>query len=308
MKVLGRIGKIVGAIALLFAAAGVSAAPVMAEETPDYRLQVSPVSFSIELKPGETIEKTFRVQNTGLKEFDFTIETTPYSVINDEYDGNYTDESAYTQIADWVTYSMDEGTAMPGDSIDVTATIKVPKDVPAGGQYAMIAVTMLENSDGSSSSSAMITATSRAGIILYSSVEGNTRKEGSIVDNKVPGFLFKPPISATSTVKNTGNVHAEATYILQVYPLFGDEEVYTNEENPETRVILPETQRFNTMYWEGAPALGIFKVKQTVKFLGEEKVTEKVVFLCPIWFLVIILLLIFVIVFWVVSRVRARRA
>ena len=93
---------------------------------------------------------------------------------------------------------------------------------------------------------------------------------------------------------------------MQVFGLFGDEEVYTNEENPTTATVLPDTSRFNTQIWEGAPALGIFRVKQTVSILDQESVTEKIVFLCPIWFLFIILLIIFAAVFWIVNRVRTR--
>ena len=58
----------------------------------------------------------------------------------------------------------------------------------------------------------------------------------------------------------------------------------------------------NTISWDGAPHLGIFKVKQTVKFLGETKTTEKLVFICPIWLLFIILAIIFLIIFLIVNR------
>ena len=114
-------------------------------------------------------------------------------------------------------------------------------------------------------------------------------------------------MSATSIVENTGNTHANAEYVLQVYPLFGNEEVYTNEENPMTLTILPETQRFNTVTWPNAPHLGIFRVKQTVTIFGETSVTEKVVFLCPIWFMFIVLAIIFCAIFWIITRIRARK-
>lgn len=280
--------------------------PVAADEQPEYRLQVSPSTLSLDLTPGKTTTTEFKVQNTGTKPFEFKVEVAPYSVIDEAYNANYENTTNYTDLAKWVTFSQTSGEVQPNGSVEITATIDVPKDVPAGGQYASVLVSMVDddvNGDGMA-----IAMTKRIGIVMYSTVEGVTRKEGKIVENKVASFRFSPPISATSLIENTGNVHATATYILQVFPLFSSEEVYSNEDAPETRTILPETKRYNEVSWPDAPHLGIFKVKQTVKFLGEEKVTEKVVFLCPIWFLVIILLLIFVIVFWVVSRVRARRA
>lgn len=307
MKVLGRIGDLLCAFLLMVATLVVGALPVSADERPDYRLQVSPSKLDIDLAPGKTEKKSFQVQNTGNKAFEFKIEVAPYSVVDENYDPNYSNESKYTDLAKWVTFSQTEGNLESDGSVKIDVEINVPKDVPAGGQYAAIMVSVDRN-QASESEGAQIGMTQRIGLVMYSTVEGKTRKEGKVIENKVPSFKFQPPVTASSVVENTGNVHATATYTLQVFPLFGGEEVYSNEDKPDTRTILPETKRYNEIQWEGAPALGIFKVKQTVNFLGQDSVTEKIVFLCPIWFLFIILLLIFVIIFWIINRVRGRRA
>lgn len=307
MKVLGRVGDLLCAFLLVVAMLIVGALPVSADERPDYRLQVSPSKLDIDLAPGKTEKKSFQVQNTGNKAFEFKIEVAPYSVVDENYDPNYSNESKYTDLAKWVTFSQTEGNLESDGSVKIDVEINVPKDVPAGGQYAAIMVSVDRN-QASESEGAQIGMTQRIGLVMYSTVEGKTRKEGKVIENKVPSFKFQPPVTASSVVENTGNVHATATYTLQVFPLFGGEEVYSNEDKPDTRTILPETKRYNEIQWEGAPALGIFKVKQTVNFLGQDSVTEKIVFLCPIWFLFIILLLIFVIIFWIINRVRGRRA
>ena len=309
MRVLKRLGKVLSLLALVLGVSAIMSTSVMADERPDYRLQVSPSKLELDLAPGKTVEKSFQVQNTGNKEFGFTIEASVYSVADENYDPDYNATSTYTDLAKWVTFSQTEGTVGPNETVKIDVRVDVPKDIPAGGQYAAIMVTMVRDDEEDGGQGVSIGTIQRIGLVMYSTVEGgNTRREGKIIDNKVASFRFNPPITATSTVENTGNVHATATYILQVYPLFSSEEVYSNEENPETGIILPETKRYNEVSWPDAPHLGIFKVKQTVKFLNEEKVTEKLVFLCPIWFLFIILLLIFAIVFWIVSRVRGRRA
>jgi len=309
VKILEKIGKVLGIFAILMGAValfGPTEASVSAEEVPKYRIQVSPASLELDLTPGKTTEAFFDVQNTGQEPFGFELSAAPYSVVDENYTQNFEEETIYTDLAEWVTFSEDEGDVEPGGSHRVKIKVSVPKDVPAGGQYASVMVRMVEKTEGGSGQSA-ISADKRIALLLYSTVEGNTRKEGKILENKVAGFRFQPPVTATSVVENTGNVHATATYTLQVFPFFGGEEVYSNEENPEKWTILPETKRYNEMVWEGAPALGIFKVKQTVNFLGQDSVEEKVVFLCPIWFLFIILLLVFGIVFWIVNRVRGRR-
>lgn len=307
MKIFQRFSKfLVGAIcAVVFSIFGASAA--MAAEVPEYRIQMSPAREDIgDLKPGDSYSGKFKVQNTGTKAFSFTTGVSPYSVVDEYYSPDYDNNNQYTDIVEWVTFSKDGGTVEPDDEVEIAYTIKVPADVPTGGQYAVLYAEISPSDDASTSGSG-IAANRRVGMLLYSNVEGNTRKTGEVIENKIPSILFNPPVSATSIVSNTGNTHAKVSYVLQVYPLFGDEEVYTNEEDPVVLTVLPETRRFNTVTWPGAPQLGIFRVKQTVSFWNETSTTEKVVFLCPIWFLFIVLLIIFCAIFWIFTRIRNRK-
>lgn len=289
---------------LSMAGAFIGSMPVSADELPKQRIQISPAIQDVgDLKPGASYSGVFKVQNTGTEEIGFTVGVSPYSVVDENYAPDYNNTNQYTDIVEWIKFSTTSGKVGPNDEQEVAYTITVPADVPAGGQYAVIYAELTSNDSAGDTGIAPI---QRVGMKLYSNVEGNTRKTASIEENKIASFLFNPPISATSIVKNSGNTHAKAEYILQVYPLFGDEEVYTNEENPVTLTILPETRRFNTVSWDGAPHLGIFRVKQTVRIFGEESTTEKLVFLIPLWFLFIVLIIIFCIIFWIVSRIRNR--
>ena len=280
--------------------------PVSADgEKPDYRLQISPVRLDLDLEPGTTSTGTFEVQNTGLKAYDFVLGVDPYSVTDENYSVDSETRTAYTDIVDWITFSQNEGHVEPNQNQEITVTVTVPDDVPAGGQYAMIYAEMVRDDELESTG---VAVNHRVALLVFSEVEGNTRREGQVLETKIPTILFNPPITATSLVENTGNVHATAYYTLQVFPLFGDEEVYTNEENPATLTILPETQRFNSISWDGAPQLGIFRVRETVTILDDTQTIEKIVFLCPIWFLFLILLIIFFVIFWLVSRARSRKS
>lgn len=299
-----------GILALLVAFATLLSGPataVFADDVPEYRLQISPTTQTIDLKPGEKYEGTFQVQNTGSKAFKYSVSAAPYSVKGDDYSPDYDSETDYTKLASWITFSDQTGTVEPNSYKEIKYTASVPNDVAAGGQYAIM-LAQIEDDDSSSQKGegATIQTVRRVGMLVYAHVEGDTRETGKIIENKVPSFLFNPPITATSIVENTGNIDTQATYKVQVYPLFSDEEVYTNEEDPDSRTILPETRRYNSVSWDGAPQLGIFKVKQTVKIFDEESVVEKVVFLCPIWFLFIVLLIIFMVIFWIVMRIRNR--
>ena len=302
--------KICGAVLSMFVAALCTIVPVSANDIPDYRLQISPTTLDLSLTPGESSTDTFDVVNTGAKAYDFEIGVSPYSVTDENYDADYTTMTEYNSIVDWITFSRTEGHLEPGEKAEIEVTVTVPEDTPSSGQYALIYAQLVKDEESAEGegTTAGTSITQRVGIKVFSEVEGNTRREGQVLETKIPTILFNPPITATSLVENTGNVHATAYYTLQVFPLFGDEEVYTNEENPATLTILPETQRFNSISWDGAPQLGIFRVRETVTILDDTQTIEKIVFLCPIWFLFLILLIIFFVIFWLVSRARSRKS
>ncbi len=314
MKVFQRVSSVLCSMFLAMSMIVLNHSAVFAEDKqPEYRLQVSPAKQDIgDLKPGESYAGAFKVQNTGKNSFDFKVSASPYSVKDELYSPEYDKNSQYTDIVNWIKFSATTGHVDPNQEQEIAYTIKVPSDVPAGGQY--LAITVELTNTGTTEGSG-VAITQQVGSIVYANVHGNTRKTGEVIENKIPTILFNPPVSTTSIVNNTGNTHATASYILEVCPLFSgkasdgtlcDEEVYTNRENPDTLTILPETRRFNTITWPGSPKLGIFRVRQTVSMFDQTSTVEKVVFLCPIWFAFIIILLIFCAVFWIITRVRAR--
>lgn len=276
------------------------------EASTDYKLVITPTQKSFgTMQPGETYSDSFMVRNAGKEPFDFSIEFTPYSVKGESYEADYTTETQYTEIVNWLSADHTSGSVEPGQEAKVTYTIKVPADAHGGAQVGTIMVTMADQAENDDTSG--VKAVRRLGYVVSGNVDGEITRTAKILENKIPSFIFTPPIAATSLVENTGNIYTNASYTLQVFPLFSDEEVYTNEDKPEQNVIFPETTRYSTISWEGAPHLGIFRVKQTIKIFDEVSEVEKLVFLCPLWFIVIILLLIFLIIFWIVSRIRNRR-
>lgn len=275
-----------------------------ADSSVDYRLGITPTQKGFgTINPGETYSDKFKVKNTGRETFDFTISFSTYNVEGQEYTANYEKATQYNDIVKWLSVDIDSGTVAPGDEVEITSSFTVPEDAHGGAQLGTIMVSM---GNDSSNTSGGLEAVRRLGYIVYGNVNGEVTTTAKILENKIPSFIFTPPIAATSVVENTGNIYTSASYSLQVFPLFSDEEIYTNEEDPDKNIIFPETQRFYTASWDGAPHLGIFRVRQTVKIFDEVSTVEKLVFLCPIWFLFIILLVIFVAIFWIVSRIRGR--
>ena len=297
-----KISKLVFCVAALALAATSAIFPTASasaeERTRVYNFGVSPIVQYIDLKPGKTYTGSFLALNNN----------DVYQLTGEDFNQpDYETSNRYTQIADWITFAKTTGKIPANSETEVKYRVDVPKNASADGQYAVLMVETIPDLDNSPEGSS-ITPTYDVGMLIYASVDGETNECGKILSNTTNTFVFEPIITASSTVENCGNVHTDAKHILQVYPLFSDEEVYTNEEDPEVITILPETRRFITSTWQNAPAFGIFKVKHTVTIFGETSTIEKIVLICPIWLTIIFIALLIAIIFWAASNRRQRKA
>jgi hypothetical protein len=294
---------LVGAVITVLAGVGILAPSAYAEGS---GFSMSPMKQSIVLDPGETYQTLLSISNPGTNDGDFSysVRVLPFYV-NENYQSVFEENGNYSQIVDWITLdSPTTGSIAPNESRDIYFTISVPEWAPAGGQYASI---LVSSAGGGSGEGMTINEQVAIGHILYVEITGDTVKQGEFLDVSVPGFLFSGYIGGNSAIKNTGNTHGTAKYTLQVYPLFSSEEIYTNEEEPNTHIIVPDRIYYdNDTVWAKTPAMGIFNVVYTVEYEGVTKQVSKLVIKCPIWLLFIIIFAVVAIIVWIATRILAR--
>lgn len=300
------------AVAVMCLFQTVLGACVMAAEL---RFSVSPMQSRITLNPGETFESNFKITNPGTSTADIVYDVALNNFYVDENYNTVHEEYGNTgEILSWITFiSPTHGALSPNESDEVRYRIDVPSNAPAGGQYAAFTVTASrpdkEKQVESEDDGGLGTAISESFAIdhlLFAEVVGKITRQGEIISADIPGFLLSGDITGSSSIKNTGSSHGIATYTLQVFPLFSDEEVYTNEENPETHIILPNRTLYDEIAWDNTPAFGIFNVIYTIEFEGITEQVSKLVIKCPIWLLFIIFFVIAALIIWLVMRARAR--
>ena len=278
--------------------------PVYADEVLPVHLLVSPASQTLgTLEPGKTYQKSFVVKNIGTETASFKVYATPYYENDEEGNKVYTVSNNYTYLSGWIEFGTDRGTLKPQESMQIEYTVKVPEGVSGGAQNAAI---MVESED-TVDNTRVVSASSRVALILLSQVSGDINPCGKIVDKNIPSLLLNPPITASGRVENCGNIDLNVKYDLEVYPIFSDEEIYTNEEIPTILATLPETRRFTSVEWKEAPSFGLFRVKMIITYNGETEELEKIVLICPLWLIVLVIVFIGAVVFWLVSRNRARK-
>ena len=276
-------------------------------------LEVTPHSFKPTIEPGTTYSDTFTFRNGGSYDIKYKTSAAPYSYVdkgNGKFESSLTNKNEYSEMVDWVEFtSNSEGILKQGEKIEIGFTITVPRDAPAGGQYVALLVSTDNSSLSQTDSGTSITEEGSLGPIVYAKINGETREDVTIVSNNINGFMFEPPITATTTIKNNGNIHGTAKYILRVYPFFSNESIYNNEELPGEAVIIPNSTRSFTLTWDEAPKIGIYKVESEVKIFDETENAKvsKIVIICPAWVLILIIAFILAVIFWLVARAKQRK-
>lgn len=271
-------------------------------------IEISPVSNYFTIKPGDDQVYTLTIKNNGNSEFKYRLYTAPYVVSDEEYTLNFDDEAAtsYNQITRWVTFKNSSGSFVkeptfviePGQEQLITYKVSVPDNIPEGGQYGIIfAETVNDNKEGG------INAVSRVALSLIGHGTGSTKNTAEITEYNMTHPFSKEGISAGAKVKNTGNTDFEAVYTLTVKSIF-NKILY---EANSSYTVLPETERRFTTAWENAPAFGVFKVTYTVSASDAYREETHIVFIVPIFILVIALLLLTTMIIWTIILIRKRK-
>lgn len=281
------------------------------EETNENMFTVMPMSQTIKLKPGEKYQGSIKVVNPTDAKSDFAYKTsiTPYGVQGEDYTA-LLDERAIsdrTSMSKWIKIEEPTGKVKPNETKEVKFTIDVPENAAGGGQYATITITSdleADNSEGIGVQNVFEMAS-----IIYATVDGDIIHEGKVLENNVPSFVTSTPITVSALIENTGNVHESAVFTISVSDFFTGNVILPTEENTGTysEIIMPETTRNVEREVSNLPALGIVKVKQSINYKGEVSTVEKDVFICPVWFLILIIATIAAIVTTIVLIVKKHR-
>lgn len=291
---------------------GLYAQPASALLDDDIALSIYPASQTIELRPGAEYRGRVEVANSGQRAFDLMIAAAPYSVNSETYEPDFDSRGNYTQLFDWISFPNENFHVEPGESAQVEFVVNVPEDAVGGGQYAAI----LARTEDSINPEASVQVISQVAGILYGRVSGEEMQpEGEVVEQKIPGWIFDGPLKISEITYNTGNIDFQVYHSMKIRNFFTGEEVVNSESTTAegtkigsaTQVIYPKTSRENTLTWEGAPQLGVYKVEQKIVFLDQEVTTEQIVMFCPLWLILAVAGLILLLILWILLVIRRHK-
>ena len=279
------------------------------EYDPSNMFTIMPMSQKFRLAPGETYEGEIMVVNPAAAEndFEYRVSVTPYAVTGSDYAVDLATRSTQSAIVDWIKLENTTGKVSPNGTDTIKFTITVPEDAPGGGQYATISVGSNAKSVGGDG--VAVKNIFEMASIIYGEVEGDIHHEGAILENRIPGFSTTTPITVAATIENTGNVHDTATIAIKATNFFTGEVILPTEDNEGkyVEVIMPDTERFITREINNLPAVGVVHIEQSVYYLGASSVEVRNVIICPIWFMLLVLVTLGALVGAVVYAVRRHR-
>ena len=252
---------------------------------------VLPMSQRFSLSAGKTEKGTIKIVNPAdaTEDFSYKIGVSPYGVSGEDYEADLVTDSNHTMIAKWIKISEPTGKIKPNETKEIEFTIEVPADAPAGGQYA--AITVSSNNEAKQSSGVAVQNVFEMASIVYATVAGETKHEGEVLENNIPGFVANPPVTLSALIENKGNVHTDATFVITVSDFFSGRVILPTEEDKGeySEIIMPDTTRRVEREVSNLPSLGAVKISQTIYYNGVANTKENVVIICPIWFLILVI-------------------
>lgn len=223
-------------------------------------IQISPVTFNFEIKPGETQTGKMTITNRNDETMDYVMELEIFEDSSENGVPSFTavkPAEGLSSFVDWVTFPDGNIGSVPvGESKQVSFIISVPVGAEPGGHYGAIFAKqtkpLLEGGN-------QVGIAARVGALTLISIPGKTTQGLKILEFDVPKFVWRGPVDFKMRVKNTGSVHFDSKAVAKIQNLIGGP---TNFELG-THTILPKNTRVYEAIWASKYPFGYYTVTPT---------------------------------------------
>jgi hypothetical protein len=256
------------------------------ENKDHFGLTLKPGHLDLKLIPGKIKNVSFQIRNDYNTSTTFKLYISPYSLIDEYYNPDYSAQNKWTLITKWINLKKKKIFLKANSTTNVNFQIRVPKNAPAGGQYAVVfsefKITDTDQGTG-------VLVSKRMGELVYAKIAGKTIRNTQFTNNKIPFFLTNAPLKTSFKLIDSGNIDYKVESKLKTYNFFNNSLIY--ESGIRKDRMFPDTTKLIELDWSNnLPTFGLYKVVQNVKYYGQVHEYNKVIFICPILILIIILI------------------
>lgn len=261
-------------------------------------IQISPVTFNFEIKPGATEISKVTVTNRNNESMNYVLETELFSESSEDGVPSFEAVKAVkgvSSLSDWIKFADGtSGTIVAKGSKEINFTIEVPKDADPGGHYGAIFVKQIKTSENGQNE---VTVAARVGALALVSVPGKVTKTAQIIDFKAPKIVWKGPVGFTMRVQNNGTVHYDSEGKAVLKSLFGT----TSTVDLGTHTVIPKSIRAYAGEWAKKYPFGYYKVTGSATD-GDKNLVTKSTYLIAIPLIIVIPIIIFIILLIIIIK------
>lgn len=236
--------------------------PVSSTHAANTGIQISPVTFNFEIKPGESQGGKILITNRNDETMNYVMELEIFDSSSEDGVPSFTvvkPKEGVSTFVDWVTFpDGDKGSIEVGKSKEVNFTISVPAGAEPGGHYGAI---FAKQTKPLISEQNQVGVAARVGALVLISVPGNVQKGAQIATFVSPKFVWRGPVNMEMKVKNTGSVHYDSAANVALKPLLGS----TVNVDLGTHTLIPNSVRDYKGTWNSKYPFGYYKVSATAQ-------------------------------------------
>lgn len=277
----------------------------LSAQTQTKGIQISPVTYNFEIKPGDSQVATVTVTNLNDEALNYVCETENFSYVSEEGAPSFAGadlKEGVTSLADWISFDANkEGVIQSKKSAEVTFSISVPIGAEPGGHYAAVFAKQIKKTPEGKTE---IGVTSRVGTLILVSVPGATTKTAEITEFKSPKFVWHGPVDFSMKVKNTGTVHYDSVAKVKIDPLIGN----NTEVDLGKHTLIPKNIRSFEGTWNKKYPFNYYKITaEATDGDGNPVTTTAVMWAIPLIIVIPVLLgiiLLILLIVWIKKKFR----
>jgi len=208
-------------------------------------LGISPVTFELTGRPGETIENYLKVFNPSGDIIGVKMQIEDIAPTGEE--GFVTVEPPDTEtysLARWIITDPEEFELAPGEQKQVKVTLTIPQNAEPGGHYGTVLAATRAVMGSGTTGTAIV---QRVGALILLIVPGEMKEILVVKDFSAPIFSEYGPINFSIKFENTGTVHLKPKGLITISNLLGRKsaEIPFPEKN-----VLPKGIRKLDVSWD----------------------------------------------------------
>lgn len=208
---------------------------------------ISPSVVELTSAPGETVESSFTILNTGVSEQTYFIDLLAFEPSEEDGTPVFTPgQISENQFLSWMKFPIREVSVPELSKVDVPFSIVVPDDIPAGSYYGAITVSTAPT-DIVATNGAIIEA--KTAILVFLTVRGETTEKLELLDFMIEQTGSTLPFGTLRyRVQNQGNVHLIPVGDVRLTGLFGQEIASLNANESDGRVLPSSTRTYDISF------------------------------------------------------------